>query len=316
VTAPRPTLAAREAAAFGKVILLGEHAVVHGVPALAAGLPRALVLRARPLDDPRGPTELSIPAWDVRVQLAPGDDGAMHPVARAAAEVLALCDAPLAGLRIDGETTLPAGAGLGSSAALCVALARLALGPGAPAEEVVEASMAGERVFHGSPSGIDSEIAARGGVLRFVRGRPPEPIRPARPLPLVILPTGVPRRTADLVAHVGRFVRREPAVARPILEAIRGCVERGQAALEVGDHATLGRMFDACHGLLSALGVGHRRLDDLCAVARSAGALGAKLTGAGGGGCAIALAGDDPHRVAAAAATAGCTAIVTEIATA
>jgi mevalonate kinase len=114
------------AEAHGKTIVLGEHSVVYGMPALAAGLPRGIALSARPLPDPRQPSTLAIPAWDLDIALRIDSE---HPVAHAALEVLGHCDGPLTGWAIEGESTLPAGAGLGSSAALSVALARLALGP-------------------------------------------------------------------------------------------------------------------------------------------------------------------------------------------
>ncbi|MEX1368181.1 MAG: mevalonate kinase, partial [Nannocystaceae bacterium] len=154
------------ATANGKAIVLGEHSVVYGFPALAAALPDALTLRATALPDPQQPSTLEFPDWGLDLALRVESE---HPVARACLEVLGYCDGPLTGWAIAGRSPLPPGAGLGSSAALTVALARLVLGPEAPVDEVVAGSMAGERVFHGEPSGIDSEVAARGGLIRFVR---------------------------------------------------------------------------------------------------------------------------------------------------
>lgn len=285
-----------EAEACGKIILLGEHSVVYGHPALAAGLSRGLILRARPLDERGGAMELSIPAWDLDLRLTADSE---HPVARACLEVLAYCDGPVTGWRIEGEAKIPARAGLGSSAALSVALARLAL-PEADArsvETVVAASMAGERVFHGNPSGIDSEVAARGGVIAFARGEGVEAVGLRSPLHLVVVPSGIPRQTGVLVAGVRARRDRFPKVIEPVLEALGALVVRGRAALEAGDTAALAELIAVAHELLGALGVSRPPLDALAAHAVGEGALGAKLTGAGGGGCLFALC-DNPGAAA------------------
>ncbi len=305
-----PPLRSR-ASACGKVILLGEHAVVYGIPAVAAGLPGGLELRARPLADRGAPMELSIPAWDVDLVLRIDDD---HSVARAALEVLTHCDGPVQGWRIEGETSLPARAGLGSSAALTVALARLVLGQDADLDTVVEASLTGERVFHGEPSGIDSQVAARGGVVRFVRGEAAQPVRPGGPLPLVVIPSRIPRSTVDQVARVRQLVTDQPRIARPVLEAIAGCVDVGISAIERNNLAELGEVMSICHELLSALGVSIPRLDALCSTAREAGALGAKLTGAGGGGCAIAVVPDPAGPIVSALEREGVAALTVTVA--
>jgi mevalonate kinase len=279
------------AEACGKIIVLGEHSVVYGYPALAAGLARGLTLHASPLPDPRAPIELRVPAWALDERLTADSE---HPVARACLEVLAHCDGPVTGWRIEGEARVPCRAGLGSSAALTVALARLALAPqtdGEPElEDVVAASMAGERVFHGNPSGIDSEVAARGGVVAFERGKPCEPVELGLPaLRLVVMPSGVPRQTGVLVAGVRTRRDRFPAVIDPVLGALGQLVHRGRAALGEADLHTFAELTNVAHELLGALGVGHPALDRLCAAALQHGALAAKLTGAGGGGCAFAL---------------------------
>jgi mevalonate kinase len=274
------------ARACGKVILLGEHAVVHGRPALAAGLPGGLTLHARPSTEVTAPLGLRIPAWGLDLDL---ERDVEHPVARACRAVLEHVGGPRRGYLVEGESTLPARAGLGSSAALTVALARLVLGEQAPAAEVVEASLAGERVFHGEPSGIDSWIATRGGVLWFVRGQVPEPVALGAALPIVVLASGVPRSTADQVAKVSRRLERHPTATLAIFDAIAALVVEGRHALERGHLGALAEVIEMNHGLLAALDVSSPTLDRLVARAREAGARAAKLTGAGGGGCVIAL---------------------------
>lgn len=296
--------------AHGKTIVLGEHSVVYGMPALAAGLPDALTLTAEPLPDPRASSVLCIPAWSLDVPLTVESE---HPVVRACLEVLGHCDGPVTGWRIDGSTQLPAGAGLGSSAALTVALARLVLGPDADLDSVVDASMAGERIFHGEPSGIDSEVAARGGLVRFVRGQPVTSVSLGQPLPLMVVPSGVERSTALQVAKVRERHDRHPTVAVPLLRALGEAVDRGIEALAAADYPALGEIMQMAHETLSAFGVSSPILDALCSTALRSGALGAKLTGAGGGGCIVVLPGDDPAAITEAYRVEGYTPLSVEL---
>jgi len=264
----------------GKVILAGEHAVVHGYPALAAGISVGIAAAARP-----GHGRLSVPAWSL--EAAAGDGSA---VGRALDAIVARLDA--GGLDFVGEARIPARAGIGSSAALAVAVARAAaaatgrsIGDAAVAAAVADA----EAVFHGTPSGIDAAAAATGAVGRFRRGEGWRPVAVRRSITICVGLSGRERDTAAQVAAVARLRERLPATDR-ILGLIGELAGDAERAVAGGDIEGLGRIFDAAHGLLAALRLSSPELDALCHGARAAGAAGAKLTGAGGGGAAIALA--------------------------
>jgi mevalonate kinase len=150
--------------------------------------------------------------------------------------------------------------------------------------------MAWEQVFHGNPSGIDAALSARGGCFVFRKGTPLEPVRLRSPLYLCIGNTGATSSTKTMVDAVARLRERKPELVDQTFEAIRVLVSNARLAIEAGDRTALGRLMDLNQMLLSGLFVSTSEIERMCAVARDAGALGAKLTGAGGGGSVIALA--------------------------
>ncbi len=272
------------ARAGGKVILLGEHAVVYGVPALAVGIERGAVARAEPHD------EFLLRLGDSSVRLGEDSD-----LSRAFAALLAELSAPARALAIDVELELPAGCGLGASAAIAVAVARAVLESTHPErtpahEEVVGAAMAWERVFHGNPSGIDAAAAAQGGCILFSKASGSEPITLPRGLPLVIAVAGPPASTREMVASVARIKERRPEIFQKTLDGVLSLVKNARLCLEAGDLPGLGQLMNLNQMLLSGLYVSTESIERACESARAAGALGAKLTGAGGGGCVVALA--------------------------
>jgi mevalonate kinase len=269
---------------FGKVILLGEHAVVYGHPALAGALARGVeVTVAAAVAD-----RVRVAAWGLD---ASGD----HPAVTALRRIKAALGVARA-IEVVGEADLPPRAGLGSSAALSVAIAR-ALAPGAGDADVERAAQEGEKVFHSNPSGVDVALATRGGIGLFVRGAGLEPIA-TPPFRLAVGLSGEPRDTGARVAHVAAQRERDPAGTNARLAALGELARAGRSAL--GDAARLGALFDEAHAHLAALGLSSPGLERLVARARGAGALGAKLTGAGGGGAAIALAPGREEAVLAA----------------
>jgi mevalonate kinase len=260
----------------GKLILLGEHAVVFGKQALAAGITRGVRAVATP-----GRGRVQVPAWGVD---ACAGDGS--PVGTAAARLLDRLGAR--DLDFQVEATIPSRAGLGSSAAMAVALARAA-GPDASTSDLLAAVAESETVFHGTPSGIDASAALHGGVGSFRREDGWRRVPIQRRIKVCIGLSGKPRDTRAQVEAVGRLCARTPA-ARKAIDLLGEISEAGIAAVGEGDIDTLGRLFDLAHGTLAGLRVSSPELDALVHAARAAGAIGAKLTGAGGGGAVIALA--------------------------
>ena len=291
--------------AAGKVILLGEHAVVYGRPALAAGL--AMDLEA----------EVTAGAGRLRLESDRPELAADARLARLVAEAAALVGAPADGLVVRVRSELPAGAGLGSSAALSVAVLRAlaaATGCALGGDEELALGHRLEAIFHGHPSGIDPAAAALGGCFRFVRGEPPAvtPLRPARPLPLVIALGGRARSTGAAVGALRARWEDERERYERLFDEIAAVVDEGARAIEAGDLPALGRAFDRNQELLAALGVSTPEIELVVDLARRAGALGAKLTGGGAGGAVITLA-PEAERVAAGLREAGVPTIVARV---
>lgn len=271
--------------ACGKVILLGEHAVVYGVPAIAVGIDRGA--RARATVTGTGPSRLYIRGWGI----AADEHETKSEIARAFHALLErvrttrLDFAPVA---VEVEADLPPGAGLGCSAAVGIAIAR-AVDPQATHDVLQGYAMAWERVFHGNPSGVDAAVAARGGCVLFRRGANLEPVPIVGALHLCIGSTGTGSSTKSMVDAVASLRERRPSLVAEAFQAVGVLVQNARTALTSGDRVTLGRLMDSNQQVLSQLLLSTPDIERLCEASRRAGALGAKLTGAGGGGSVVAL---------------------------
>jgi mevalonate kinase len=291
----------------GKLILLGEHAVVYGQPALAGAVDLGVEVTVRP-----GAGELCVPAWGLRVPAQPeqaaaaGSLAEAYPALRGALRRIPGWHDPAVDLEAHFE--LPTGAGLGSSAALSVAVAR-ALAEAAKVvlddQSLRDAAMAAETVFHGRPSGIDHAVSVAGGFGLYTRAGGLEPLdlaadesaivdEPGAPapwgtVPLVVAHTGKARDTRGRVARVAQLQAERPDEVNARFAAIGALVREAAAAIAKRDFPMLGRTMTDNQAHLEALEVSSDEIRTLCQVAHEAGALGAKLTGGGGGGCVIAL---------------------------
>jgi len=281
---------------YGKIILLGEHAVVYGYPALAAALDRGVTVA--PVPTPAGgPLRLDLRAWDLTVT---ADDD--HPVARSLAAIADALGAGRPPLSLVADAQIPPGAGLGSSAALAVAVARAVLTHlrcPVDAAALTRAASASEALVHRRPSGVDVALAIAGGVGVFRRSAGLAPLTGVPPLRVLVGPSGAPRSTAAMVDRVAEATGGR--ADDPRLRELGALTDTATAALIAGDRVALGAAMNRAHGLLADLGVSTPALDALCEAARAAGASGAKLTGAGGGGAVIAIAppGGEPAVLAA-----------------
>jgi mevalonate kinase len=264
--------------AHGKVILLGEHSVVYGHPALAGALADGVTVEAMP-----GRGVLRIPQWSCVIDPAIDTDATL---ARAYAAIRERAAKPALDLSL--TFNLPTGAGLGSSAAMAVAVGR-ALGLEGAA--LADAAMASETVIHGKPSGLDHTVSMAGGFGLFTRAGGLTSLR-AAPLPLVIGHTGKARDTKGRVARVAELVTERGDEVRARFTAIEALVARGADAVARGSYGELGAAMNENQGHLEALEVSCPEIERMCGIARDAGAFGAKLTGGGGGGCVIAVGND------------------------
>ena len=260
----------------GKVILLGEHGVVYGYPALAAAISR-------------GVHAVAVPARTTHLERPKGLSRAQQDaLTRAFASASKKAKHPQVSVRITSD--LPLSMGLGSSGAVSVAVARVLLEArlGAPpsVDAVSSLALAMEKEFHGTPSGVDHTTSATNAMIRYARGRATEVISP-KPVKVLVAMAGARSSTRATVAALkDRRARWRPRYQR-IFEQIGRLVDDGVALVKRGDLEGLGDVMTMNQGLLAALGLSSEPIESMVYRLRDLGALGAKLTGAGGDGGAV-----------------------------
>ncbi|MHB1356576.1 MAG: mevalonate kinase [Anaerolineae bacterium] len=287
------------ASACGKAILLGEHAVVYGQPAIAIPLTNLLAFaEVTPGSVGMG---IVVEANDLGQTVTyPGDDNgdltalALQTTIHNLMELLH-CDSVPA-LHINLHSQLPTARGLGSGTAITTALVRAImrhLGYQLPPSAVSDLVYRTEIVFHGQPSGIDNTVVAHEQAVLFQRGQPLQLLSIDKPFRLLVADTGIAAQTRTAVGEVRHSWQSDQARYEVVFARIGSLVALGRTALTQGDWSELGHILDANHALLCDLGVSCPELDRLVLAACGAGALGAKLSGGGLGGCMIALVDDN-----------------------
>ncbi len=280
----------------GKAILFGEHFVVYGLPALAAGIASettAKVTRVRSI------------GWklvDNRPAM-PGYKEKKYEEQKQSIENMLKhldIDTTKLGFQIDLAGDLVCASGIGASAASCVAIARALsedFSLNLSDEQINETAYIGEMGYHGTPSGLDNTASTYGGLVWFERdlaGGPPkfESLKLEKPMHLVIASTGITASTKVVVGDVRAKKDANPAWFDSISNEYTQLVHDAKDALMQLDAAKVGALMDKNHELLQQLTVSCKELDALVTIARKNGAIGAKMTGTGRGGNMIALAPD------------------------
>jgi mevalonate kinase len=296
----------------GKVTLFGEHAIVYGKPALVSAIDRRLYVTV----EERGDSSIKVSALDLHI---PGlimtfKEGSKDLVVetdykrildamsyvRKAIELASKHIDKKRGVNITIKSEMPVGAGLGTSAAIAVgtvaAYTRL-LSHELRSEEIARLGHATELQVQGAASPMDTAICTYGGTI-YLRPKKPDPyierLKVKASLPSVIGYIERETGTGELLKRVRALREIQPEAVDSIMGTIGEIVEEAKTALIKGDLESLGILMNMNHGLLESLGVSSRKLNDMVYSARSAGAIGSKMTGAGGGGCIIALC---PNRI-------------------
>lgn len=279
-----------KASAPGKIILFGEHAVVYNRPALAVPVNQVQVEVEVRASDSAG-IWIHAPVIDLHAELAslPSD----HPIGSVILKLFQhLGVSPLPNLSLTIESTIPVASGLGSGAAVSVALIRALssfLFLPLTNDQINDLVFEIEKLHHGTPSGIDNTVITYNMPVYFTRGRPIQTFKPGKPFTIVIGDTGIPAPTKESVADVRRLWLKDTNRCEEIFDEIAQISLIARRSIESGKPELLGELMDHNHALLQQLSVSSPELDRLVAAAKDAGALGAKLSGGGRGGNMIAL---------------------------
>lgn len=284
---------ATAASACAKLILLGEHAVVYGEPALAipfSGLRARAAVEAW-IGAPSGRIHIFARELDMDEEWSelPENNLIRNALSLVLAD-LGIERLPTCKLNISSE--IPISAGLGASAALAVAVMRAFsafLGHPLDTDRLNVLAYKSETLMHGTPSGIDNTVVVYEQPILFARSQEFQVIRPAADLHFLVADSGVKKATALTVNQLAQDYAQNPGEIGPIIRDIGELSKEGVRALTEGDLPALGEALNANQELLTLLNLSCPELDVLIQAARSAGALGAKLTGGGKGGHMLAL---------------------------
>jgi mevalonate kinase len=293
-----------KASAPAKVILFGEHFVVYGGPAILAAINKRISVDARILSHDEDRIIISSDIGVVGEYWHNGDfnpleggskaKAVLDPLYEAIIQVLLMRDKKKTGIEVSISSRVPLGIGLGSSAASCVATVAAVnslFQKNISRHQVCELAIESERQIHKRTSGADCYVSTFGGLIHYCsKSKDFKNIKTNEPLSLVVASTGIKHYTSDLVSSVKRFKDRNETLFESLAKQASEICLQAWTAIESGKGDKIGELMNENQIILQQIGVTHHKAQKIIDLCNKAGAIGAKITGAGGGGAVIALA--------------------------
>lgn len=279
--------------AHSKLILIGEHAVVHGQPAIA--IPFPLVGTESEVEHVPGAVKIDSTFYHGPIDSAPS---ILEGIAMCIKETLKTLNLPEENLLIKVKSSIPPGKGLGSSASSAVAVIRSLFSffnKTYTENEILGLANIAETYAHGVPSGIDPLTITSGFPVWYAKSEGPQFIKPSDDFYFIVADSGRTADTRTAIESVANLLKSAPKRIQSKLDRIGELTSQVKTALENTGKQLLGTFLNEAQKELESLGVSDAGLNRLIYIARQEGALGAKLTGGGNGGCIIALAKDEVH---------------------
>lgn len=275
-----------EGYSHSKLILTGEHGVVYGKPAIAIPFPLKVRCTIRKCS---GVIRFESSIYTGNIYDMPVKLRGLSAVLK---EALVILNKPFEGLLINIYSEIPIGRGLGSSASIATAIVRGIFsfyGQKLTKEQLFYLVNIGETYAHGNPSGIDMEAVSSDEAIYFRKDKKVEYIKSSKPFYIVVGDSGKIGDTRRAVENVHERNLLNPHKIESYIDEMGNLVEKSKDAFLAGDMDLLGGLLNSNQEILESIGVSDENLEKLIKAARAKGALGAKLTGGGLGGCIIAL---------------------------